>query len=106
MESMDIPGFRVRVLSNGYVALALQLIVLYLWVRDDYSVPGPLQVVSSGPRHLHPVDKGNIATFSQKVLSTHMGNPYPNHTGNYYYRNHTLYHIGTLDPGLGIPKVP
>ena len=35
---------------------------------------------------------------SQRVLSTHMGNPYPNHQGNYYYRNHTLYHIGTLDP--------
>ena len=31
-----------------------------------------------------------------------MGNTsYPNHKGNYYYRNHTLYHIGTLDP-LGI----
>ena len=27
-----------------------------------------------------------------------MGNTYPNHNGNYYYRNHTLYHIGTLDP--------
>ena len=35
-----------------------------------------------------------------------MGNTYPNHKGNYYYRNHTLYHIGTLDPlglGLGLP---
>ena len=32
-----------------------------------------------------------------------MGNPYPNHKGNYYYRNHTLYHIGTLDP-LGLPS--
>ena len=30
-----------------------------------------------------------------------MGNTYPNHKGNYYYINHTLYHIGTLDP-LGI----
>ena len=27
-----------------------------------------------------------------------MGNTYPNHKGNYYYRNHTLYHVGTLDP--------
>ena len=27
-----------------------------------------------------------------------MGNTYPNHKGNYYYRNHTLCHIGTLDP--------
>ena len=27
-----------------------------------------------------------------------MGNTYPNPKGNYYYRNHTLYHIGTLDP--------
>ena len=27
-----------------------------------------------------------------------MGNTYPNHKGNYYYRNHTLYHTGTLDP--------
>ena len=35
---------------------------------------------------------------SQRVLSTHMGNTYPNHKGRYYYRNHTLYHIGTLDP--------
>ena len=35
---------------------------------------------------------------SQRVLSTHMGNTYPNHNGNYYYRNHTLYCIGTLDP--------
>ena len=26
-----------------------------------------------------------------------MGNTYPNHKGNYYYRNHALYHIGTLD---------
>ena len=33
-----------------------------------------------------------------------MGNTYPNHKGNYYYRNHTLYHIGTLDPlGTGAP---
>ena len=30
-----------------------------------------------------------------------MGNTYPNHKGNYYYRNHTLYHTGTLDP-LGL----
>ena len=35
---------------------------------------------------------------AQGVLNTHMGNTYPNHKGNYYYRNHTLYHIGTLDP--------
>ena len=35
---------------------------------------------------------------TQRVLSTHMGNTYPNHKGNYYYRNHTLHHIGTLDP--------
>ena len=35
---------------------------------------------------------------AQRVLSTHMGNIYPNHKGNYYYRNHTLYHMGTLDP--------
>ena len=27
-----------------------------------------------------------------------MGNTYSNHKGNYYYRNHTLYHVGTLDP--------
>ena len=27
-----------------------------------------------------------------------MGNTHPNHKGNYYYRNHTLYNIGTLDP--------
>ena len=32
-----------------------------------------------------------------------MGNTYPNHEGNFYYRNHTLYHIGTLDP-LGVMK--
>ena len=36
--------------------------------------------------------------FSQRALSTHMGNTYPNHKGNDYCRNHTLYHIGTLDP--------
>ena len=41
---------------------------------------------------------------TQRVLSTHMGNTYPNHKGNYYYRNHTLYHIGTLDP-LGYSMV-
>ena len=40
-------------------------------------------------------------TLSQRVPSTHMGNTYPNHKGDYYYRNHTLYHIGTLDP-LGL----
>ena len=33
-----------------------------------------------------------------------MGNTYPNHKGNYYYRNHTLYHIGTLDP-LGVKVI-
>ena len=38
---------------------------------------------------------------SQRVLSTNIGNTYPNHEGSYYYRNHTLYHISTLDP-LGI----
>ena len=31
----------------------------------------------------------------------HMGYSYPNHKGNYYYRNPTLYHIGTLD-SLGV----
>ena len=36
--------------------------------------------------------------YSQRVLSTHMGNTYPNQKGNSYYKNHTLYHIGTLDP--------
>ena len=36
--------------------------------------------------------------ITQRVLSTHMGNTYPNHKGSYYYRNHTLYHISTLDP--------
>ena len=31
-----------------------------------------------------------------------MGKTYPDHKGNYYYRNHTSYHIVTLDPlGLG-----
>ena len=30
-----------------------------------------------------------------------MGSTYPNQKGNDYYRNHTLYHIGTLDP-LGL----
>ena len=35
---------------------------------------------------------------SQRVLSTDMGNPCPNHKGNSYSRNPTLYHIGTLDP--------
>ena len=39
--------------------------------------------------------------LSQRVLRTHMGYTYPNHKRNYYYRNHTLYHIGTLDP-LGL----
>ena len=35
-----------------------------------------------------------------------MGNTYPNRKGNYYYRNHTLYHIGTLDPlGLECQKL-
>ena len=33
-----------------------------------------------------------------------MGNTYLNHKGNYYYNNHTLYHIGTLDP-LGVLKM-
>ena len=43
-----------------------------------------------------------VGLGSQRVLSTHMGYTYPNHKGNYYYKNHTLYHIGTLDPlGLG-----
>ena len=42
---------------------------------------------------------------AQRVLSTHMGNTYPNHKGHYYYSNHTLYHIGTLDPlGGGLSK--
>ena len=41
---------------------------------------------------------------SQRVLGTHMGNTYPNHEGNYYYRNHTFYHVGTLDP-LGLMTV-
>ena len=36
--------------------------------------------------------------MAQRVLSTIMGYTYPNQKGNYYYRNHTLYHIGTLDP--------
>ena len=47
-----------------------------------------------------------LKTLAQRVLSTHMGNTYPNHKGNYYYRNHTLYHIGTLDPlGRGFTAV-
>ena len=33
-----------------------------------------------------------------------MGNTYPNHKGNSYYRNHTLYHIGTSDPLGKIPR--
>ena len=37
-------------------------------------------------------------SITQRVLSTHMGNTYPNHKGNDNYINHTLYHIGTLDP--------
>ena len=36
--------------------------------------------------------------YTQRVLSTNIGNTYPNHNGSYYYRNHTLYHISTLDP--------
>ena len=52
-----------------------------------------------------------VSLHTQRVPSTHMGNPYPDHKGNYHYRNHTLYHIGTLDPlgqafpisGLGGP---
>ena len=44
---------------------------------------------------------GILIKLAQRVLSTHMGYTYPNHKGNYYYRNHTLYHIGTLDP-LGL----
>ena len=40
----------------------------------------------------------DMSLLTQRVLSTHMGNTYPNHKGNYYYRNHTLYHIATLDP--------
>ena len=41
---------------------------------------------------------GASVRHTQRVLSTDMGNTYPSHKGNYYYRNHTLYHIGTLDP--------
>ena len=37
-----------------------------------------------------------LRATAQRVLSTHMGNTYPNHKGHYYYRNHTLYHIGVL----------
>ena len=39
---------------------------------------------------------------AQSVLSTNIGNTYPNHKGSYYYGNHTLYHIGTLDPLGGL----
>ena len=54
-------------------------------------------------RLVHGISKSseNIWQFpkiSQRVLSTHVGYTYPNHKGSYYYRNHTLYHIGTLDP--------
>ena len=45
-----------------------------------------------------PICVGCLLFKTQRVLSTHMGYTYPNHKGNYYYRNHTLYHIGTLDP--------
>ena len=43
--------------------------------------------------------------LTQRVLSTHMEYTYPNRKGNYYYRNHTLYHVGTLDP-LGLFNIP
>ena len=39
-----------------------------------------------------------VVKRSQSVLSTPMGYTYPNHKRNCYYGNHTLYHIGTLDP--------
>ena len=57
--------------------------------------------------HMYPLGLGGSGSpfctypernVSQRVLSTHMGNTYPNQKGNYYYVNHTLYHIGTLDP--------
>ena len=47
---------------------------------------------------VHVMQEVCIQSLTQRVLSTHMGYTYPNHKGNYYYRNHTLYHIGTLDP--------
>ena len=40
-------------------------------------------------------------TTSQRVLSTYIGDTYPNHNSNSYYRNPTFYYAGTLDP-LGI----
>ena len=42
-----------------------------------------------------------LKLHSQRVLKTNIGNTYPNHKGSYYYRNHTLYHVSTLDP-LGL----
>ena len=46
---------------------------------------------------------GLLKVYAQRVLSTNIGKTYSNHKGSYYYRNHTLYHISTLDPlGLGL----
>ena len=41
--------------------------------------------------------------LSQRVLSTNMGYTYPSNKANHYYRNHTLHHIGALDP-LGVRR--
>ena len=49
------------------------------------------------PRSCTGLDLIGLRCLAQRVLSTHTGNTYPNHKGNYYYRDHTLYHIGTLD---------
>ena len=59
-------------------------------------VEGKLKMVHSGHSDSRAVQLSSART--QRVLSTHMGYTYPNHKGNYYYRNPTLYHIGTLDP--------
>ena len=50
--------------------------------------------------YVEEVSDGQVLALNppQRVLSIHMGYTYPNHKGNYFYRNHTLYHIGTLDP--------
>ena len=65
----------------------------------DYRAPNPLIVVDDQNSPFSLVLRPPyvmLHTVTQGVLSTHMGSTYPNHKGNYYYRNHTLYHIGTL----------
>ena len=42
--------------------------------------------------------KAQLFNRTQRVLGTVMGDAFPNHISNSYYRNPTFYYIGTLHP--------